>query len=313
MQWINKFEAESIEMDTKIEAKMEGEIVTTELATKTVGIVGLGLIGGSLGIDLRRRGVKVLGVSRSSSTCDQALKKGAVDQASENLSLLQGAEVIFICTPIAAIAPTVRALIPYLTPETVLTDVGSVKEQILQEVLPLWSRFVGGHPMAGTASQGILAAQEGLFTKAPYVLTVVDSTPMEAVELVANLVRSLGVNLYFASPQEHDRAVSLISHLPVMVSASLIEACTRESNSNILSLAQNLASSGFRDTSRVGGGNPELGLMMAQYNQEAVLNSLAQYQQSLEKVINLIKTDNWPALQQFLETTQASRPNFLIP
>ena len=282
-----------------------------EIKHKTVGIVGLGLIGGSLGIDFRRRGLRVLGVSRSPLTCDLALGRGAVDQASDDLSLLQQAEVIFICTPIAAIAATVRELLTYITPETILTDVGSVKEQILWEVLPLWANFVGGHPMAGTAESGIMAAQEGLFINAPYILTPVDSTPPESVAVVASLVRSLGVELYLTSPQDHDRAVGLISHLPVMISASLINTCSWAGNNNIVSLAQNLASSGFRDTSRVGGGNPELGLMMAQYNRQALLDSLEQYQQNLQQVITLIETENWPDLQKMLETTQVTRPNFL--
>lgn len=277
----------------------------------TIGIVGLGLIGGSMGIDLRQQGWRVLGVSRSHHTCDLALERGAVDQASDDLSLLQQAEVIFICTPIAAIPATVQGLLTYITPETILTDVGSVKESILRQVLPFWARFVGGHPMAGTAEIGIMAAQKGLFINAPYILTPVDSTPPESLDMVASLVRSLGVKLYFTSPQEHDQVVALISHLPVMISASLINTCSQQGNNSILSLAQNLASSGFRDTSRVGGGNPELGLMMAQYNRQFLLNSLSQYQENLQQIINCIETENWQELQKILETTQATRPNFL--
>lgn len=277
----------------------------------TVGIVGLGLIGGSLGIDFRQQGLRVLGVSRSHVTCDLSLERGAVDQASDDLSLLQQAEVIFICTPIAAISATIRGLLTYITPETILTDVGSVKESILREVIPLWARFVGGHPMAGTAESGIMAAQRGLFTNAPYILTPVDSTPPESLDMVARLVRSLGVKLYFTSPQAHDQAVALISHLPVMISASLINTCSQQGDNTILSLAQNLASSGFRDTSRVGGGNPELGLMMAQYNRQSLLDSLSQYQENLQRIIAHIETENWQDLQIILETTQAARPNFL--
>lgn len=284
---------------------------TESIKDKTIGVVGLGLIGGSLGIDLRQRGLRVLGVSRSHHTCDLALERGAVDQASDDLSLLQQAEVIFICTPMAAITATVRGLLTYITPETILTDVGSVKESILHEVLPLWANFVGGHPMAGTAESGIMAAQADLFIDAPYILTPVDSTPPEALDVVASLVRSLGVKLYFTSPEEHDRAVALISHLPVMISASLINTCNHQGSNTILSLAQNLASSGFRDTSRVGGGNPELGLMMAQYNRQSLLANLYQYQQSLQQVITLIETESWSDLQIILETTQANRPNFL--
>jgi len=295
-------------MQVDVENVNTGEKATGK---QIVGIVGLGLIGGSLGLDLRHRGWHVLGVSRSPLTCDLALERGAVDQASDQLSLLQEAGVIFICTPMAAITTTVRGLLPYITPKTILTDVGSVKEHILREVLPLWANFVGGHPMAGTTENGIMAAQEGLFINAPYILTPVENTPIAAVEVVANLVRSLGVRLYFTTPQEHDRAVSLISHLPVMISASLISTCSQEPHKSILSLAQNLASSGFRDTSRVGGGNPELGLMMAQYNRKALLDSLHKYQQNLQQVVTFLEMENWQDLQAILEKTQANRANFL--
>ena len=115
---------------------------------------------------------------------------------------------------------------------------------------------------------------------------------------------------YVCDAQIHDRAVSWISHLPVMVSASLIKACLQETPET-LKLAQNLASSGFRDTSRVGGGNPELGVMMAKYNREELLRSLAQYRDNLDQIIDLIEQENWQNLEQILQTNGISRPKFL--
>ncbi|MHC5829501.1 MAG: prephenate dehydrogenase/arogenate dehydrogenase family protein, partial [Nostoc sp.] len=123
--------------------------------------------------------------------------------------------------------------------------------------------FIGGHPMAGRTDSGIEAAQRHLFVNKPYVLTPITTTPTSAITIVEEIVRSLGANIYHCQPEQHDRAVSWISHLPVMVSSSLIAACLSETETDVLELAQKLASSGFRDTSRVGGGNPELGVMMA--------------------------------------------------
>lgn len=276
-----------------------------------IGIVGLGLIGGSLGFDLRACGHQVLGVSRQERTCQRAIERGVVDDASVNLTLLAAADVIFICTPIGTIAPTVQQLIPHLSPHTVITDVGSVKTAVVEQVAPLWHNFVGGHPMAGTTDNGIEAAMSGLFAGNPYVLTPIETTPPMAVKQVEELVRSLNAHLYFCHPQDHDRAVAWISHLPVMVSASLIDACTGETEVNVLELAQHLASSGFRDTSRVGGGNPELGLMMARYNRECLLRSLNAYRHNLDQVIKLIEQENWQALEDKLKTTQLQRPKFL--
>ncbi|WP_017653885.1 prephenate/arogenate dehydrogenase [Fortiea contorta] len=276
-----------------------------------IGIVGLGLIGGSLGFDLRSHNHYVLGVSRRESTCQKAIALGNVDEAAVDLSLLATADLVFICTPISLIVPQVEQLINHVSPSTVITDVGSVKAPIVEAIAPLWKHFIGGHPMAGTADSGIEAAQRHLFVNRPYVLTPVSTTSVEAIALVEEIVRSLGAKIYYCQPEQHDRAVSWISHLPVMVSGALIAACMGETDSDVLQLAQNLASSGFRDTSRVGGGNPELGVMMAQYNRSALLASLQQYRQNLDEIINLIEQENWTALEEKLQLNQQARPGFL--
>jgi arogenate dehydrogenase (NADP+) len=276
-----------------------------------IGIVGLGLIGGSLGLDFRAQGFSVLGISRQPATCIRATERGAVDQASVDFSLLSEVEIIFLCTPIAAIVPILKTLIPYLQKETLITDVGSVKSSIVKECSLLWPNFLGGHPMAGTADQGIEAAQFGLFKNAPYVLTPTTETKAKDLERMIGLINALGATLYQCDPQSHDQAVAWISHLPVMISASLISACQGESDPAILNLAQSLASSGFRDTSRVGGGNPELGMMMAQYNRPALLRSLMAYRQELDQLIDLIDQKKWPALNEQLQATKRDRELFL--
>lgn len=275
-----------------------------------IGIIGLGLIGGSLGLDFKALGYPVLGVSRQAKTCQQARERGVVDEAGTDLALLAAADIVFICTPIAAIAPTVEHLIPHLTPATVLTDVGSVKAPVVEAVTPLWHNFVGGHPMAGTAENGIAAAQTQLFAGNPYVLTPTDSTPPTAVKAVEKLVRSLTSQVYFCRPEVHDQAVAWISHLPAMVSAGLIAACGNESEPSILQLARQLASSGFRDTSRVGGGNPELGVMMARYNREALLRSLQSYRHNLDRLMECIEREDWQALEEILQATRSERSHF---
>jgi arogenate dehydrogenase (NADP+) len=164
--------------------------------------------------------------------------------------------------------------------------------------------------MAGKAESGLEVAQAGLFINRAYVLTPIESTPAEAVTMVAALAESLRCRVYFCDPEAHDRAVAWISHLPVMVSASLIAACLQESDPTVLELAQKFASSGFRDTSRVGGGNPELGVMMARYNREALLPALYAYRQQLDSVIQQIEQNDWTALEQQLLKTQSGRASF---
>jgi arogenate dehydrogenase (NADP+) len=279
--------------------------------SKTIGIVGLGLIGGSLGLDLRSRGFQVYGVSHQARTCQIAVERGIADEAGLSLELLALADIIFICTPIAAIAPTLKQLIPYLSPNTIVTDVGSVKTPIVQECSQLWDYFVGSHPMAGTAEQGVEAAQKDLFVNAPYVLTPTTTTPAIATQRVEEIATLLGAKIYTCSPEQHDRAVAWISHLPVMVSAALIDACTSETDASVIELAKQLASSGFRDTSRVGGGNPELGVMMAEYNRENLLRSLSLYRDRLDRLIQYIQQEDRDRLNNVLESTGRSRPDFL--
>ncbi|MEG3956703.1 prephenate/arogenate dehydrogenase [Microcoleus sp. herbarium2] len=277
-----------------------------------IGIVGLGLIGGSIGLDLRSRGFDVFGVSSRQQTCDRAQARGVVNEASIHLSLMAAADVVFICTPLGSIEPIVRDLVPYLSPHTIVTDVGSVKTPIVQAVSSLWPNFVGGHPMAGTAESGIEAAVPDLFVGRPYVLTPQAQTPAAAVDGVEEIARLLGASVYRCSPLDHDRAVAWISHLPLMASATLVAAGALEGDRDIVNLAQHLASSGFRDTSRVGGGNPELGVMVAKYNREELLRSLSIYRDCLDEFISDIEAENWQALEHKLKLTQQARKNYKL-
>jgi arogenate dehydrogenase (NADP+) len=282
-----------------------------------IGIVGLGLIGGSLGLDLlasQQDRNYVWGISRNPETCKQAEAIASVNVASTDIAeipdrILRQTDIVVICTPIAAILPTIAALAPKFSPNVIFTDVGSVKSAIVEPASKICEqfgqRFVGGHPMAGNASQGISAAKWNLFKNRPCVVT--PSADSEAVREVRSLWQSVGMNIYECSPEEHDRAVAMISHAPVMISASLIAACQQEGDASVLKLAQNLASSGFCDTSRVGGGNPELGRLMAEYNQPALLRSLQTYQHSLQEVISLVENKQWAELEAWLANTQRDR------
>ncbi|HBC40660.1 MAG TPA: arogenate dehydrogenase [Pseudanabaena sp.] len=293
-----------------------------------IGIIGLGLIGGSLGLDLLaanqdskedtqinlQKKNYVWGVSRNPETCKQAEAIAAVNIANTNIEnipnlILAKTEIVVICTPIASILSTIKGIASKLPRNVTITDVGSVKSAIVEPasktLAEFGQSFIGSHPMAGTAFQGILAAERNLFQNRPCVVTPSDD--LEALEKVRSLWLSVGMNVIECSPEEHDRAVAMISHAPVMISASLIAACQEEDDAKVLNLAQTLASSGFRDTSRVGGGNPELGRLMAEYNQTAILRSLYTYQQSLQQVINLIESQEWDKLEIFLANTQRDR------
>jgi arogenate dehydrogenase (NADP+) len=276
-----------------------------------IGIVGLGLIGGSLGLDFRQLGHRVVGVARRAATCEAAISCGAVDAASTELASLHTADIVFLCTPIDVIESTAIALCPHLRPDAVLTDVGSVKGAIVEAVEPHCHNFVGGHPMAGKTEVGIEVAEARLFAGRAYVITPTETTPPTAIALLTELAQAIQATVYTCPPDVHDRAVAWISHLPVMVSSTLIQVCLHEPDETVRTLAQRFASSGFRDTSRVGGGHPELGLMMARYNRTAVLQALYAYQQDLDRLVTLIEHGDWPAIADQLQKNYQARELFL--
>lgn len=278
---------------------------------KPIAVVGLGLIGGSLGLDFSRLGYRVLGVARRPETVEMAMERGVVHQASTDLSLVAEADVVFLCTPIDGVVGVAQQVVPHLKPEAILTDVSSVKGFLVPDLAALWPHFIGGHPMAGKAEAGLAVAEAHLFRGRPYVLTPTEETSPQDLDTLSELVDQLEARRFICSPADHDRAVAWISHLPVMVSSSLIQACQQEPNPELLKLAQALASSGFRDTSRVGGGVPELGTLMARYNREALLSSIALYQRQLGQIRALVEVEDWDGLHHFLAQTQAARPAYI--
>ena len=275
-----------------------------------IGIVGIGLIGGSLALEFVKRGHTVWGTSRNASTCQIALERRIVHHASTDLDSLQSVDLVFICTPIPHILPTLQTLAESLPPETIVTDVASVKAAIAQPATTIWPNFVAGHPMAGTAQQGIDAAQLDLFTGCSYVITPVEATQEAAIHTLATLLQPLDIELVRTAPETHDAAVAWISHLPAMVSSALVAAAGRAPSEELM-LARQLASSGFRDTSRVGGGNPELGTAMAQFNRSALLKSLYAYRNNLDAIVEAIETENWSGLFALLEPNNQLRAPFV--
>ena len=278
------------------------------LAGQAIGVVGLGLIGGSLGLDLRQRGHRVVGVAHRQSTVERALQRGLVGEASSDLSCLKGCGLVLLALPLNQLVEPNAALLKALPPQALVLDAGSVKQPVLaawQHQLP---RFVGCHPMAGTAEAGVEAGVAGLFQGRPWVITPTGQESATDLEMARALGRELGSTVLECDPADHDRAVAFISHMPVLVSAALLQSAAAAEPQGLL---QALASSGFADTTRIGGGNPELGSLMARCNREAVQQALAAYGEALQRLAEQVEAEDWTALQQALASAQAARPTFL--
>ena len=277
----------------------------------TVGLAGLGLIGGSLGLDLQALGCEVRGVAHRTITADRALERGLVQSVSTDPGILKGCDLVVLALPLKQLLNPDPALVEALPPDAVVTDVGSVKGEVLTRWRSLHPRFVASHPMAGTAQAGVEAGVRHLFQGRPWVATPEAETEPAALACVEAVARALGSHWLVADAQRHDQAVALISHVPVLVSAALLDAVGSERDPAVLALARALASSGFADTTRVGGGNPALGTAMAAHNTAAVLRGLAAYRWSLEQLEEAILESNWDQLERVLGHTRSLRPDFL--
>ena len=289
-----------------------GEERSTGLQTLgKVGVVGLGLIGGSLALDLRQQGVPVTGLVHRDSTATRAMQRGLVDEVSCHPSCLNDCNTVVLALPIEALLKPEPQLVEALPANAVVTDVGSVKGAVLEVWRHRHPRFVAAHPMAGTDQSGVDSGHHGLFQGRPWVATPEPSTDPQALARVKVLAEGLGSEWITADAACHDQAVALVSHLPVMVSAALLRAAGDERDPRVQDLARRLASSGFADTTRVGGGNPALGTAMACRNTSALLKALAAYRWSLEQLEEAILSGHWAQLENELQKTSALRPGFV--
>jgi len=256
-----------------------------ELKTKhseNIGIVGLGLIGGSLGLDLQKLGYTVYGITHREKSAQKAKERKLAQIVSTDPSVLNNCSLIYIALPLEQLLNPSTALINAIPRNSVVTDVGSVKVPILNIWNKLHPRFVASHPMTGTEESGVNAGQHNLFKNKPWVVTPNKETDKKALEIVRQITLSLGSQWISSEAQIHDEAVGLISHLPVLISAALLNTVSSDIKPSLYSLAKSIASSGFADTSRVGGGNPELGVSMAKFNKKNIERHLASYRHSLD-------------------------------
>jgi prephenate dehydrogenase len=247
-----------------------------------LAIVGLGLIGGSFGMALRRADVvgEIIGIDTDPNAREDAVRMGAVHRAAGDLAMgIRQAEVVVIATPVGQIPRVLQAMAAHLAPGALVTDVGSSKGSVFlaaKEALPPGVVFIGGHPMAGSERGGIAAADPYLFENAFYVLT---PTPEQKDHYLTGklleLVQATGARPIFMDPWEHDRVVAAVSHLPHMVAAALVNTLAKAASSEVYF---SLAAGGFRDTTRIAGGDPYLWRDIFLSNKERVLEMIDEFQ-----------------------------------
>ena len=277
-----------------------------------IGIVGLGLIGGSLGLELQALGYEVHGLVHRAKTAERARERKIAQKISTDPKILQSCQLIILALPLNKLLNPAQELINALPATSVITDVGSVKEPVLNIWNKLHKNFVGSHPMAGTTHAGVDAGIIGLFKNRPWITTPTSQTNPIAFSMVQELAMSLESQLISTDANKHDQVVGLISHLPMIISTALLKTIGEQRDPSVYDLCLKLASSGFEDTSRIGGGNPDLGTAMAEHNTAEILKTLSTYRWCLEQLEGAILSKNWNQLNNELQRTKKIRTEFMI-
>tara|TARA_Y100001978_G_scaffold66474_1_gene59640 strand:+ start:194 stop:1030 length:837 start_codon:yes stop_codon:yes gene_type:complete len=275
-----------------------------------IGIVGLGLIGGSIGLKLQSLNHTVYGITNNNSNEIKANERKLANIISQDYKILENCSIIILALPIKNLINPSENLIKAIPTKAILTDVGSVKVPIINTWEKIHDLFIGSHPMAGTAEKGVNAGKVELFDNSKWVITPTYKTDQNSLQILSKLLKNMGCDIYFENPIIHDQAVANISHLPIYLASCLIETAYCKNDKDLLNLSGKLAATGFSDTSRVGGGNPNLGKDLAENNTINILNAIKKYKKNINELEKIFEEKNWDLLEEKLKKSQEWRNHF---
>tara|TARA_B100001287_G_scaffold229332_1_gene199638 strand:- start:546 stop:1382 length:837 start_codon:yes stop_codon:yes gene_type:complete len=275
-----------------------------------IGIVGLGLIGGSIGLKLQSLNHTVYGVTNNKPNEIKAKKRKLANFISQDYEILENCSIIFLALPIKHLINPSKELIKAIPTNAILSDVGSVKVPIVETWDKIHDLFIGSHPMAGTEEKGVSAGKIELFDNSKWIITPTDKTDQNSLNTLSKLIKTMGCDIYFENPVIHDKAVADISHLPIFLASCLIETAYCKHNQDLLNLSGRIAATGFSDTSRVGGGNPVLGVDLAENNTVNILTSIKKFKKNINEIEKIFEARDWDLLEKKLQKTQEWRNHF---
>lgn len=273
-----------------------------------VAVIGTGLMGGSLGLALRRSdgALEIRGYDEDPATAAVALERGAITaRAASAVAAVAGARVVALGVPVDRAPEVLDAIASEVDGAAVVTDLGSAKEGVVAHGTKLLGgRFVGGHPMAGSERRGIEAASEGLFEGAWWILTPTEATSQDAYRAVTELVAATGARAVALEPSVHDALVARLSHLPQLVASALVDVAASSGDKEAL---LGLAAGGFRDVTRIAASHPELWVAIIRANRTAVLDAIRTLQQTLGSLEQDISQGQWDEVRRRLAESRAAR------
>lgn len=280
---------------------------------RTIGLIGLGLIGGSIAHALKRKGSKyrIIGWNRAKEPLEKAFEDGVLDEmASIDFHEFGSCDIVFLCVPVFAMQEILDRLIPNLKPECVITDVGSTKGDVTSIMINagVGNRFVGGHPLAGSEQSGYSVAKPNLFENAYYVMTTNEAAIAGGKDLLEEIIRDMGAIPLEMNAGEHDRVTAAISHVPHVVASLLVNLVKKLDGSE--QHMKTIAAGGFKDITRIASSSPELWAGICLSNREAVLKTLNEMATLLKSFENNLVERNQENLNAYFNSARSYRNSF---
>ncbi len=278
--------------------------------TLTCGFIGLGLIGGSIAKAVRAAvpDARLISYDTNPASLQLAYDEHIIDEPRRSIDdAFASCDYIFLCAPVSYNEANLLALKKYLSPRTILTDVGSVKTGIHRqaEALGLNDRFIGGHPMTGSERFGYANSNASLLENAYYILTPSESVPQEMLERYRSLVRSLGAIPLVLGYEEHDYVTAAISHLPHVIAASLVNLV--RSSDTEKGIMKMIAAGGFKDITRIASSSPDMWQQICLSNTDNIVSLLKDYIRSLDDVLDSLDSRSADTLYRFFDSARSYR------
>lgn len=290
---------------------MDYQFINIVFILKKLVIFGVGLIGGSVALALKKQhpALHIVGIGRDQAHVETALNLGMIDEASQDLaSTLHCADVVLIAAPVAQTPNILKSIVPHLDKQTVITDVGSTKTDVIHHAKTIlgeqYMQFVGGHPIAGAEKSGAAAAMIDLYQDKNVVLTPTEETPDWVKQTAVQLWQDCGAVIHMMNANAHDEIFATVSHLPHLLAFALVEDMANHQNAEQLF---HFAASGFRDFTRIAGSHPEMWRDISLANQPALLAALDRYQATLNHMKALLENHDGAGLQTLYEHASKAR------
>jgi len=268
---------------------------------KKIAIIGTGLIGGSLALVIKKKNLaqRVVGFSRRKETITRALKAGIIDEGSQSLNIIKGADFVILATPVDVILDLAPKIAKIIGNEAIVTDVGSTKEKIVLKLDKVFKNFIGSHPLAGSEKRGVANARPEIFQDSLCILTPTKKSKGAIVGKLKKFWKSTGARTVTLSPDKHDQVLGFVSHLPHAVAFSLMGSVPKEH--------LKFAASGLRDSTRIAGSDAEVWSEIFLSNQKNLLKSIEDFEKNILKFKSALKRRDKKALNLILAQAKKKR------